>query len=112
MEERLRLLDALKTKAKKGYARLAFELHPDKTGNDPEKTAQFRLLTEVRADIDALEADRIPEPVPEVRVAPVVVRPPVRRTGYFSQALQQAPIKVDPYTQARIIASMRPKRTS
>jgi hypothetical protein len=31
-------------KAKKNYKRLVFELHPDRTGNDPTKTELFKLL--------------------------------------------------------------------
>jgi len=111
VESRKCLLDALKTKAKKGYTRLAFELHPDRTGNDPEKTALFRTLVEVKADIDALDPDRFPAPEPSkppVVVIVTQVRPPVRVTGYFRTAAQPPVTSINPNERARITANLTP----
>ena len=49
-----RALDALKAQLKKSYKRLALECHPDRTKDDPEKTALFQLATHVVKEIDAI----------------------------------------------------------
>lgn len=113
LQERTRLLDALKAKAKKAYTRLAFQLHPDRTGNDPEKTALFRLLTQVKADIEALEPARLPIPQPQpIVVVPHPPQPAVRVPGYFRTAASQPPvIRINPYDRARFTAVMSPDGT-
>lgn len=49
------MLAALKARVKRRYRELALELHPDKTGGDETKTARFRLLAQVWADVDNLK---------------------------------------------------------
>jgi hypothetical protein len=40
-------LEDLKAVCKEGFRKLALELHPDVTGNDPEKTARFKRLKSI-----------------------------------------------------------------
>ncbi len=68
-EEAVKHLEALKDKVRRGWKRAVFDLHPDRTGGDPEKTARFHELTRAR---DAFEAFRLP--VPDVRGAVVEYR--------------------------------------
>ncbi len=78
------MMQELKDGAKKAYRKLIFELHPDRTGNDPEKTAQMTFLGQVMADIDRLEV-RPPAPVmPRVQIqvqVPFGRRPGVTTAG-------------------------------
>lgn len=39
---------ALKDKVNKNWRRAAFELHPDRTNNDPEKTAVFKEVLRIK----------------------------------------------------------------
>lgn len=66
------MLKELKERARKNYKRLAFELHPDRTGNDPVKTERFKFFGEILSKLEALEV-RPPPPMPQVQVhmAPV-----------------------------------------
>jgi hypothetical protein len=50
-----RALDTLKREVKKTYRKLALVLHPDRTGNDPEKSFLFQLATEVVKEIQVME---------------------------------------------------------
>jgi hypothetical protein len=54
-------LTELKGRIHKGWRKAAFELHPDRTGNDPQKTALFQALTLLR---DQFEDLRLAEPLP------------------------------------------------
>lgn len=54
-------LKELQARAKKAFRRLALELHPDRTGNDPAKADRFRRLVEVHEFIAGLEMRR-PQP--------------------------------------------------
>lgn len=60
--EAVKMLDALKDKVRRNWRRAVFDLHPDRTGGDPEKTALFQELTRIK---DTLEAFQLPV---EVRV--------------------------------------------
>lgn len=66
-------LEALKERVRKNWRRLAFELHPDRTGNDPDKTALFRALALMRERFEQMTL-----PVPVYRTA--TARPPVQPT--------------------------------
>lgn len=63
-EEAKRLLEVIKDKVKTGFKKLAFELHPDRTGNDPVKTAKFKLAANVKNDIEKLTVGQQPRPRP------------------------------------------------
>jgi hypothetical protein len=54
-EEARQRLVLLKDLARKNFRRMALELHPDRTGNDPEKTARFKLLSVIRDDLERVE---------------------------------------------------------
>ena len=71
------LLQKLKLRAKKNYKRLAFELHPDRNGDDPEKTALYCLVTRVQQEFDKKEAR---PPVYEIHSVPLRsgVKPPMQ----------------------------------
>jgi len=97
-DEASRHLGVLKERVRQNWRKCAFELHPDRTGNDPQKTERFRALLILK---DKFEQMTLPEPQParaepvtaytsmpptpgvvygQVRVRPP--RPPVRRTGH------------------------------
>jgi hypothetical protein len=67
-------LEEVKEKVRKAYKRLAFELHPDRTGNDIEKTELFKAVGQVKADIESLN---INPPRPPPMMAPMSVMIPV-----------------------------------
>jgi hypothetical protein len=50
------LLKRLKIRVSKTYKRLAFNLHPDVHGGDPEKTALFSLVTRAAKDLSKRNA--------------------------------------------------------
>lgn len=105
--EASRVLEGLKDRVRRNWRKVAFELHPDRTGNDSEKTAQFRALLVLKDKFEqmSLPAPRParPEPVTsyvsgatmpqtpgvvygQVRVRPP--RPPVRRPGYIAATMK------------------------
>jgi len=67
-EQAQSLLDALKNEARSRYRKLARELHPDLTHDDPEKAAKFSFLSIIYQQIRALE---LPRPMPPLPVRPV-----------------------------------------
>ena len=98
--EATKLLGVLKDRVRRNWRKLAFELHPDRTNNDPEKTRQFRALLALK---DRFEQLTLPEPrsahpdpstlyttmppTPGVIYGQVRVRPPrpsQRRTGHVA----------------------------
>lgn len=56
-------LEELKERVRTSWKKRAFELHPDRTGNDPEKTALFTDLNQVRQEFDQLQ---VQPPAPRV----------------------------------------------
>jgi hypothetical protein len=66
LAEGQRKLDELKERVRKNFKRLAFELHPDRTGNDPAKTERFKAICEVRDGFERLGLAPRPAPVPPV----------------------------------------------
>lgn len=72
-EQGTKVLADLKERVRKGYKRLAFELHPDRTGNDPEKTERFKLLAQVRDRIEQITIQPRQAP-PQIQVQQVVFR--------------------------------------
>jgi hypothetical protein len=60
-EEATAWLDELKDRVRKNFKRLAFELHPDRTGGDLEKTALFKLYGTVKDDFEKLQVQRRPQ---------------------------------------------------
>lgn len=52
------MLVQLKELAKKRYRKLALQLHPDRTGGDPEKTEMFKVVGLVLEDLNKLEVQR------------------------------------------------------
>ncbi len=69
------MLDELKTLAKSRYRKLAFELHPDRTGGDPVKTEKFTFLTQVMRQVESMEYRTAPLPRPQPPMPP----PPARQ---------------------------------
>jgi hypothetical protein len=70
LEEGNRVFDGLKQEAKKLFKKLALELHPDRTQNDPEKTERFKVLVQV---MEAIEQLRL-QPKPQPRMITVIVQ--------------------------------------
>lgn len=73
IEEGKRKLEELKERVHKNYKRLAFELHPDRTGNDPEKTERFKLVGAIREDFSKLQLQAQPRMMPMPMRVPVGV---------------------------------------
>jgi hypothetical protein len=48
-------LEALRQRTKKAYKRAVRELHPDRTGGDPEKSDLFRAVSEVYQEISGVK---------------------------------------------------------
>lgn len=78
-EAGVQMLEQLKERAKKQFRRVALELHPDKTNNDPAKTDDFKLVAAVVDDIEKLKFGRAPPPPPR----PMSVRIVFVRGGGF-----------------------------
>jgi hypothetical protein len=68
-EQGTKVLADLKERVRKGYKRLAFELHPDRTGNDPEKTERFKLLAQIRDRIEKITIQQR-QPPPQIQIRP------------------------------------------
>lgn len=60
-------LEELKTRAKKQFRKVAMDLHPDRTNNDPAKTEDFKLVSVVVEELDKL-ALRRPQPRPQIHI--------------------------------------------
>ncbi len=74
------LLDELKLIAKSRYKKLAFELHPDRTGGDAAKTAKFSFMSQVIMHVQAMEYQAPPlPPPPRPQPTPPVIRQVVFR---------------------------------
>lgn len=73
--EAKKLLQELKSKAHQNYKQLAFELHPDRTQGNEEKTELFKLLGQVLGEINKMTIS----PAPPARIQfvynPFGVRP-------------------------------------
>lgn len=65
-EQGEKALEALKERARKNFRQLAFELHPDRTGNDPEKTERFKALAQIRDRLGKMTLRRAVAPPPQV----------------------------------------------
>jgi hypothetical protein len=72
------MLVVLKDRVKKQFRKVALELHPDRTNNDPVKTDEFKLVAAVVDDIEKLNLSRPPPP------HPVAVRVVFRTVRYHS----------------------------
>jgi hypothetical protein len=70
LEEGQRKLIELKERVRRNYKHLAFELHPDRTDSDPEKTEKFKLLGTIRDEFEKLQLQAMPQPVPVRRPMP------------------------------------------
>lgn len=62
MAEGQQRLAELKARVKKQFRTLAFDLHPDRTNNDPAKTDDFKLVSVVAEDLQEVELR--PKPLP------------------------------------------------
>lgn len=77
IQEGQRRFAEIKERVHKNYKKAAFELHPDRTGNDPEKTELFKLIGTVKDDFDKLQLERRPvlrPPPPPMPMQVQVVR--------------------------------------
>jgi hypothetical protein len=52
-----RALEEFKAKARRGWRRRAFELHPDRTGGDADKTKRFVELQQLMQKVEAMRVD-------------------------------------------------------
>lgn len=73
LEECRRRLDSLRTLLKQRYREAALNLHPDRTGNDPEKTELFKRVTHLWEEIQKLEIGPRPRPRPQPMPGVVIV---------------------------------------
>jgi len=81
-------LQALKERVNRNFRKLAFELHPDRTGNDPARTERFKALVQVKEDLDKLKLQHMPRPQP--MVMHVMWRNPVATTSSASTSAYTA----------------------
>lgn len=96
-------LQELKTKARKNYKKMAFELHPDRTQGDKAKTEQFNLLGQVLEKIEELTVH--PPVAPQiVQFIPIV-------TWQQQRFNPNRPINTTTYTKTQVfrIVNMKPK---
>jgi hypothetical protein len=101
-EDAKRQLEALKDKVKVGFKKLAFELHPDRTDNDPEKTRKFKLACAIKSDVDKLNVS-----MPQ-RQAPV---PFVQHVNFQQVPIQQV-VFVQYYATANAPRPARPPQNA
>jgi len=102
-EDAQRQLEALKDKVKAGFKKLAFELHPDRTDNDPEKTRKFKLACAIKNDVDKLSVSvSRPAPVPFIQV----------QTVNFQQVNIQQVVFVQYYATANAPRPARPPQNA
>jgi hypothetical protein len=66
LEKAREKFEEIKARVHKNYKRLAFELHPDRTGTDPDQTELFKLVGAVKSDFDKLKLEPRPQPQPVV----------------------------------------------
>lgn len=74
LEAGQQMLAALKERMKKQFRKVALELHPDRTNNDPVKTDEFKLVAAVVDDIEKLGLHRPPPRPMPVRIVLRTVR--------------------------------------
>jgi hypothetical protein len=98
----IKLLNVLKEKVRRNWKKLAFELHPDRTGNDPAKTRLFRDLNTLREKFEQMQvlAPPVTPPPQEVifvpptpgvvygSVRPMAPRGPRTRVGHIAANLK------------------------
>lgn len=80
------LLDSLKSRVRSQWKKLAFTLHPDRTGGDETKTKLFRDLTKVKDDFQKLIVQSRPAPPPPVIV---IMHHPTTRPFASASPFQQ-----------------------
>ncbi len=82
-------LAELKERARRNFKHLAFELHPDRTGGDPEKTERFKRIAQAHGEVEKLQLQRRP-PVQQVFVMhqymPFHAPTPVTSTSPYAAA--------------------------
>lgn len=105
-QEKLRIMRQI---ARKNYKRLAFELHPDRTGNDPVKTEKFKLLGQILTDFDKIEVRPAPPPPPMPVRQPMPVQwVQVGRPIHFTTAASAATTTGVPFGP-RFVVIMGPR---
>ncbi len=68
------MFDELKKKVKKAYRRLVVELHPDRTGNDPEKEQKFKVIKYAYEEFNKLQLHPpVPRPMMRMPMQPMMV---------------------------------------
>ena len=86
LDEGKHKLEELKERVHKNYKRLAFELHPDRTGNDPEKTERFKLIGAIREDFAKLQLQAMPQRMPMRVPAGVVIHVPIQVVSWHARS--------------------------
>lgn len=65
-------LNELKARTKKQFRKVALELHPDRTNNDPVKTEDFKLVSAAVEDIERISMQQV-RPQRQVRVIHITI---------------------------------------
>jgi len=94
VEEATSWLDELKARVRKNFKQLAFELHPDRTGGDEEKTAQFKLYGTVKDEFEKLQVQARQVPHPQIILQQIQQQMLERLRQQQAQAPIQAPPRV------------------
>lgn len=80
------MLADLKERARKNFRKLAFELHPDRTGGDSAQTEHFMILSRAKEELDRIKLQLMtpPRPPPVAVRINTSVRPTYVPTGNHS----------------------------
>lgn len=98
-------LKMLKDRARKRYRALAKELHPDQNGGDTAKTAKFRLVTSMLADLNKLEVPSKPPTAAKPKSKPVSKAPSwVAAVRAYDESLKKDNAVYDP----NFVVTMKP----
>lgn len=79
-DEAVRLLEEVRAKFRSAYRKMAFALHPDRTGGDPVKTRKFQALIQLREEVEKLSIPEPPPPEPQQTVVVVSYFPDGKRS--------------------------------
>lgn len=93
VEEATTWLDELKARVRKNFKQLAFELHPDRTGGDEEKTARFKLYGTVKDEFEKIQVQARQVPNPQAIFQQIQQQMLERLRQQHVQAQRQAPIQ-------------------
>ena len=79
LKQAQKMLADLKDRARRNFRKLAFELHPDRTGGDNARTEHFMILSKAKEELDKIQLQPIRRRPPPPPVSVSWVRAPAPR---------------------------------